>query len=60
MLSTPNRGTPVADLAASSAPDQISQMLLSALLNMMAGVSSTQAAGNNNAMVAIKCLSAVI
>jgi len=58
MLSTPNRGTRVADLAASSAPDQISQMLLSALLNMMAGVSSTQAAGNNNAMAEIKSLSA--
>lgn len=56
MLSTPNYGTPVADLATRLTGDSVSQMALSFLLNMMSSVSNSAPGSSNDSRKAIESL----
>lgn len=58
MLSTPNYGTPVADVAIGLAGDQISQLAIGFLLNMMSSVSNSSPGSSNDSRKAIESLAA--
>jgi len=56
MLSTPNHGTPVADVALGLTGDSISQLALGFLLNMMSSVSNSSPGSSNDSRKAIEGL----
>ena len=57
MLSTPNLGTPVADLAKFATSDALSKTMISNLLSIMVGTSSSQNLNMNDAASALASLS---
>jgi triacylglycerol lipase len=56
MLSTPNRGTPLADRALRAAGGPIRGIMLNSMLNLMAGVASTGGMATNDARKAVESL----